>query len=131
MQACARYKYVDSHCVCAVSFLLLRILSSKTIEYAHKYTYTTTLLPPASAQAVLAGENPSCDVSTLGVPVHCAQRHRCSPLSLISGCANCQNYIFSGESNTLPLFRSLNKCQHRYVENEVDTYGNMIRDLYL
>jgi len=79
VQACALYKYVDSHCVCAVSFLLLRILSSKTLKYTHKYIYTTTLLPPASVQGVLAGENHSCDVSALGVPVHCAPRHRCSP----------------------------------------------------
>ena len=55
MQACALYKYVDSHCVCAFSFLLLLILLSKTLKHAHKYIYTTTLLPPVSAQAVLAG----------------------------------------------------------------------------
>ena len=72
VQACARYKYVDP-------FLLLRILSSKPLKYAHKYIYTTTLLPTASAQAVLAGENHLCDVSALGVSVHCAPRHRCSP----------------------------------------------------
>ena len=66
------YECVDGHCVCAFSCLLLLILSSKTLKYAHKYIYITTLLPPASAQAVLAGENHSCDVSALGVPVHCA-----------------------------------------------------------
>ena len=52
--ACALYECVDSHCVCAFSCLLLLILSSKTLKYAHKYIYITTLLPPASAQAVLA-----------------------------------------------------------------------------
>jgi len=56
VQACARYKYVNSQCVCANSFLLLLILSNP-LKYAHKYLYTTTLLPPASAQAVLVGEN--------------------------------------------------------------------------
>jgi hypothetical protein len=28
-------------------------------------------------------------------------------VSLISGCAICQNYMLSGESNTLPFFRRL------------------------
>ena len=37
------------------------------------------LLPPASVQAVLAGENHSCDVSALGVSLHCASCHRRSP----------------------------------------------------
>ena len=49
----------------AFSCLLLLMISSKTLKYAHKYIYITTLLPPASAQAVLAGENHSCDVSAL------------------------------------------------------------------
>jgi len=80
VQACARYKCVDSQCVCTISFL--RPILSNLLKYTHKYIYMTTLLPPASAQAVFAGETHSCDVSALRVPVYCAPRHRRSPRCL-------------------------------------------------
>ena len=69
------YKYVDTQCLCAISDVdtqclcaisesFPRLILSNPLKYTHKYIYTTTLLPPASAQ-VLAGETHLCDVSAL------------------------------------------------------------------
>jgi len=66
MCACVRYRYADSELVRVVSVvsfprLILSnpLLSSSAPINMYIYIYTTNLLPLASAQAVLTGENHS------------------------------------------------------------------------
>jgi len=81
------------------------------LSNVHKiYIYTTTLLHPASAQAVLAGENHSCVVSALGVPVHCAPRHRCSPRCRLFLCSLMTHDPFWSPSPTTTSI-----IQHKYI----------------
>jgi len=88
MQAYVPYRYVDSEGVCVISFPWLILSNPLHSSSAPIYIkiYTTNLLPLASMQAVLRGENHSYNGRTLEVPAHCASRYRRSPRLCLSPC---------------------------------------------
>jgi len=79
--------FFTGECVCVFSFPWL-ILSNPLLRSSASinmkiYICTTNLLPLASAQAVLMGENHSYNGRALGVPAHCTSRYRRSSRLLL------------------------------------------------
>jgi len=101
---CSLKKSVQIHASSCVVGKYHKIpLSSPLSPFIHTNIYTT-LLPLASAQAVLMGKTHSYNGRALGVPLHCAARCRISQRRLLVSCfCFLPLFLASAAQNTVAL----------------------------